>query len=155
MGFDILVFLWHLVPAPPRIAILFRGQIGLVDQLSIDGDVAHCVHVDHLTGQTDNSLDERFARFLRIPENNYLAAFDVPEHVLELIDEDSFVVLEPRLHGGAFNLNGLNYEDDDEDRKDRGKDQVASDRLHFRPQSGGGDGLLGIHYGDIGIIFGG
>ncbi len=71
-------------------------------------------NLDHLSGQADYALDERFCAVQRIPEDDHVSALDGLKAIDKFVDKDSFLVGEQRGHAGAFDLHGLVQEDDDD-----------------------------------------
>ncbi len=98
----------------------------------------HTVHVydsfanfHHLAGQADDALDERLRAIQRIPENDDVPAFDGLKTVDKFVDEDALLVGEERRHAGAFNLHRLVEEDDNDQGKTDGDEEIAGPDADF------------------------
>src|SRR6266851_9379633 len=87
-----------------------------------------------LATQAHDSFDERFRAVERIPEHYDVAALDGLEAVDKLVDEDAFLVGKQRGHAGAFDLYGLIEENDDDQGKADGDQQVAGPHAKFVAQ---------------------
>ena len=85
-------------------------DVTLFNELSVDVNLAFA-NRNNVAWHTQYPLDERFARVLRIPENNDVATVDLLKVVDELVDEDPFLIQQLRLHTRAFNLHWLVQED--------------------------------------------
>ena len=112
---------------------VLRGHVGLGNLASIyiENTVSN---LDGLSRKAHNPLDERLRAVQRIPEDDHVAAADGFEPVDEFVDEDALLVGEQWGHAGAFDLDRLVKEHDDDERKTDGDEEVTSPDLDFMAQ---------------------
>jgi hypothetical protein len=120
----------HTLRAEVAEVLVLRRHIRLGQRLAINIHDS-LANLDHLAGQADHALDERFCAIQRIPEDDHVAAFDGLEAIDKLIDEDALLIGEQRGHAGAFDLYGLIEEHDDDQRQADGDEQIARPNTNF------------------------
>src|SRR5579859_2142687 len=121
--------------------LVVRRDIRLQQLLAVYKNAPE-VDPDPVAGQPDHALDEAFLRVARIMKYHDVTALNTLKMVDQLVNEDSFLVLQPRLHASALDLDWLINKQNDEQRDQNGKKQVAHPRAQ-RAQSGrlgGGSG---------------
>src|SRR5215471_16556717 len=96
------------------------------------------VYIDHAVAnlhdfvwQRNHALDKRFAPVERIPEYDYIVAFNRLKPVYELVDENPLLIGEKRRHAGAFHLHRLIQENDDNKRQADRNQQIARPYSNF------------------------
>src|SRR5262245_58984088 len=94
-----------------RICVLITSRnVSLFNQLAIDVNLT-VANRDDISGNPEDTLDEGFAGILRIPEDDDVAAVDLLKVIDKLVDENSFLIEQLRLHTRAFDFHWLVQED--------------------------------------------
>src|SRR6266850_4645662 len=97
-----------------------RRNVVFDDRLLVDVQLAR-IDADLVSGNADHALDIALRGIPGITEYDDVAALDRLPAIDELVDEDTFLVVERGHHAGAFDLHWLVEKDDDE-RRDRQRD---------------------------------
>ena len=93
---------------------VLRGDVRLIDGVAVDVDDA-LPNFDTFARQSDDALDKRFRMVERVPENDDVAPMNRLETIHKFVDEDALLVGEERRHAGAFDLDRLVQEDNDDE----------------------------------------
>src|SRR5258708_31894325 len=113
--------------------LVLRRNVRLGHDLPIDVDGA-LPNFHRFARQTDHALYEGFRMIERIPEHDHIPTVNGLEAVDKLIDENAFLVGEQRSHAGAFDFYRLVQEDDNDQRKTDGDQEVAGPDANFAAQ---------------------
>src|SRR2546423_7506603 len=92
-------------------------------------------NLNGLARQAHHALDKGLRAVQGVPKHNYVAPLDGLKAVYKLVDEDALLVREQRRHAGAFDLNGLIQEDDNDQSETDGNEQIARPDTNFCAQS--------------------
>src|SRR6266567_72159 len=98
----------------PRICIR-RGNVVLVQRLIVHVNLA-AVNANTVARHPDHALDVALGGIARIAEDHNIPALDWFQPIYELVDEDSFLVVERGHHAGSLDFYRLVQKDDDEGR---------------------------------------
>lgn len=100
-------------------------QIRFEEPVAVDVNLP-VPHLHHLVWKAHDPFNEGLGGILRVPEHNHISSFDLTKVVDELVDEDSLLVCQVRLHAGTFDLNRLDNENHNQDGCQRRKKDVSS-----------------------------
>jgi len=112
---------------------ILRRDVGLGDFVAVDIDDA-AANFHGFSGKGDYPLDERFRAIQRIPEDDDVTAVDGFEAIDEFIDEDALLIGEQRGHAGAFDFDWLVEENNDDQGKADGDEEIAGPDANFVAQ---------------------
>lgn len=87
--------------------------------------------LDQIAGNGNHAFDERLVRVSGVPEDHDVTSVDILEAVNKSIYEYPLLIHETRLHAGAFNFDGLDNEDDNENCGCHCEDDVPKPGLQF------------------------
>ena len=112
---------------------VLRGHVGLgnLDTVHVENTVAN---FDGFSRKAHYTLDEGFRAVQGVPEDHHVAPANGLEPVNKFVDEDALLVGEQWGHAGAFDLDRLVKEHDDDERKTDGDEEVAGPNLDFMAQ---------------------
>src|SRR5579859_3284356 len=125
-----------------RIALMVhirRWDIRFLERLAIHVDAA-IANAHRFSRQPHHSFNIRFCWIQWIPEHHDVSALYGLKAIQKFINEDSFMIGKTRHHACAFHLHGLIKEDDHDEGKEKGKNQVSKPIASFKKptsQSGG------------------
>src|SRR5690606_32625136 len=136
--------------------ILFRVEIWFVQFNAIDKNLA-VLYLDNFTGKPDQTFHKTLIRIFRIPEDNNVTAFEMPEtdtlHVVvnKLINEKAFAIVQLRLHRFSVDHHRLHKEYADQNKYDDYQKNVAHQPERFEHEMSRRF-FAKIAFFDIGII---
>src|SRR5262249_17074780 len=118
-----------------RICVLITSRnVSLFNQLAIDINLT-VANRDDISGHAEHTLDEGFARILRIPEDDDVSSVDLLKVIDKLVDEDSFLIEQLWLHTRAFHFHWLVQEDHHQEGNDHSQQDVLQPPSEFSEDS--------------------
>lgn len=122
------------------LSIMGFVQVRFVQKASVDENFS-VADLNGFAGQADYSFYVAFVRIVRKPENNDVAAFQVApadafEFVInELVDEKPFAVVKLRHHRRAFDDDGLNCKNAEQNENNDYQKNIAREPEAFEPNA--------------------
>src|SRR5690606_31942797 len=123
-----------------QIFIMVGLEIRLVQKTSVDKNVA-AADLDRFARKSDYAFYVAFIRIARVPENDDVPAFEmspadaVPFVINEFVDQQAFAVVKLRHHRTAFDDDGLDRENTEQNKYDDYQKNVTCKPQAFRPDA--------------------